>query len=302
PVRIIGNIISILEKSLIDTFGQGKKAKYAEGIVLALVVCILCGAVPWVLVVIAFNIHGIVALILMSVMCYFMLATKALRDESMKVYDALVNGSLEDSRRAVSMIVGRDTKNLDREGIIKATVETIAENFSDGVFAPIMYMAFGGPVLLYLYKGINTMDSMIGYKNDKYMYFGRFAAKLDDVANFIPSRMAGIILVVAAAFCKMDYKNAWKIFLRDRNNHASPNSAQTEAAVAGALGVQLAGNAYYFGKLFEKPTIGDPIREIEADDIVKANKLMYVASAISLIFCIAVLIGSGIAVDYLFFV
>ena len=207
--------------------------------------------------------------------CGQLLATRSLKDESMKVYDRLKNGTIDEARYAVSMIVGRDTKDLTEEGVTKAAVETVAENSSDGIIAPMLYMAIGGAPLMFLYKGINTMDSMLGYKNDRYLYFGRCAAKLDDVANFIPARISGWLMVLATVFAGMDTKNAAKIYKRDRRNHASPNSAQTEAAMAGALDVQLAGNAYYFGKLYEKPTIGDPIRPVETEDIKRANRLLY---------------------------
>lgn len=203
--------------------------------------------------------------------CGQLLATKSLKDESMKVYDRLKNGTIEEARYAVSMIVGRDTQSLTEEGVTKAAVETVAENSSDGIIAPMLYMAIGGIPLMFLYKGINTMDSMLGYKNDKYLYFGRCAAKLDDVANYIPARTSGWLMALSTVFVGMDTKNAVKIYRRDRRNHASPNSAQTEAAMAGALDVQLAGNAYYFGKLYEKPTIGDPIRPVEIEDIPQAR-------------------------------
>ena len=206
----------------------------------------------------------------------------------MKVYDRLKNGTLEEARYAVSMIVGRDTKALTETGVTKAAVETVAENASDGVIAPMLYMAIGGAPLMFLYKGINTMDSMLGYKNDRYLYFGRVAARLDDVANYIPARLSGWLMVAATVFTGMDTRNAAKIYRRDRRNHASPNSAQTEAAMAGALNIQLAGNAYYFGKLYEKPTIGDPNRPVETEDIKRANHLMYAASVLGLVLCVAV--------------
>ena len=198
----------------------------------------------------------------------------------MRVYDRLTKGTIEEARYAVSMIVGRDTQNLDAAGVTKAAVETVAENTSDGIVAPLFYMAIGGPALMFLYKGINTMDSMIAYKNDKYLYFGRCAAKLDDIANYIPARISAFLMIAAAAICGYDWKQAWKIFKRDRYNHASPNSAQTEAVMAGALDVQLAGNAFYFGKLYEKKTIGDAIRKPEPEDIPRANKILYVTAAL----------------------
>ena len=224
--------------------------------------------------------------ILETFWCYQLLATRSLRDESMKVYDALKKGTIQDARHAVSMIVGRDTAELTEKGVTKAAVETVAENTSDGVIAPMIYMAIGGVPLMFLYKGINTMDSMLGYKNDKYLYFGRCAAKLDDAANYLPSRISGALMVAGAFVIGLDSRNASRIFKRDSRNHASPNSAQTEAAMAGALDVQLAGNAYYFGKLYEKPTIGDAIREIETEDIRYANRLMYATAILGVILCI----------------
>ena len=233
---------------------------------------------PWVLLHLVFGLNVVVGVILEAFMCYQLLAVKSLKDESMKVYDALTGSTIEDARKAVSMIVGRDTQNLDQKGVAKAAIETVAENFSDGVIAPMFYMFIGGPVLMYIYKGINTMDSMLGYKNGKYIYFGRCAAKLDDAANFIPSRLAALLLIAAAYIGGFNGKGAVKIFKRDRFNHASPNSAQTESAAAGALDIQLAGNAYYFGKLYEKPTLGDSVKEPEAEDIKRVNKLMYIGS------------------------
>ena len=198
------------------------------------------------------------------------------------MYAQLIKNDLPAARKAVSRIVGRDTQNLTAEGVTKAAVETVAENASDGVIAPLLYMLIGGAPLALTYKAINTMDSMLGYKNEKYLYFGRAAAKLDDLANYIPSRLAALLWVAAAAFTGNDAKGAWRIWRRDRHNHASPNSAQTESACAGALGVQLAGPAYYFGEYYPKPTIGDALRPIEPQDILRANRMMYVASGFAL--------------------
>ena len=199
------------------------------------------------------------------------------------MYNELVRNDLSAARKAVSRIVGRDTQNLTAEGVTKAAVETVAENASDGVIAPLLYMLIGGAPLALTYKAINTMDSMLGYKNEKYLYFGRAAAKLDDVANYIPSRLAALLWVAAAAFTGNDAKGAWRIWRRDRRNHASPNSAQTESACAGALGVQLAGPAYYFGEYYPKPTIGDALRPIEPQDILRANRMMYAASMLAVV-------------------
>ena len=204
----------------------------------------------------------------------------------MKVYAPLKEGDLPAARRAVAMIVGRDTERLTEEGVAKAAVETVAENTSDGIVAPLIFLALGGPALGFFYKAVNTMDSMVGYKNERYLYFGRTAARLDDVLNFLPSRISAWLMILAAAILGMEGKNAKRIYLRDRKNHASPNSAQTEAVMAGALRVQLAGDAWYFGELYKKPTIGDPFRAVEPEDIVRANRLMYLTSALALAVCV----------------
>ena len=232
------------------------------------------------------QIHPYLAFAGETLLCYQLLAARALRDESVKVYKALRDGTLEEARKAVSMIVGRDTDRLDEIGVAKAAVETVAENASDGVIAPLLFLAIGGAPLGVLYKSINTMDSMVGYKNDRYLYFGRAAAKLDDLVNFIPARLAGVLLCLAARPAGFDGRNAWRIFRRDRKNHKSPNSAHTEAAAAGALDVQLAGSSYYFGKLVEKPTIGDPLRPVEPADILRCNRLMYAGTFLAMVlFC-----------------
>ena len=274
-----------------------EKKERIAGCVLWFGVVIASVGIPWGLLYLAGKVSFWLRFALETFWCYQLLATKSLKTESMKVYDRLKNGTLDEARYAVSMIVGRDTQSLTEEGVTKAAVETVAENASDGVIAPMLYMAIGGVWLMFLYKGINTMDSMLGYKNDKYLYFGRCAAKLDDVANYIPARLSGWLMVAASTFVKMDVKNAAKIYRRDRRNHASPNSAQTEAAMAGALEVQLAGNAYYFGKLYEKPTIGDGIRPVEVEDIRRSNRLLYATAILGAV--IFILIGS--AVRYCFF-
>lgn len=222
-------------------------------------------------------------------MTYRMLAACSLRRESMRVWKALKAGDVEAARKAVSMIVGRDTETLDEVQIAKAAVETVAENTSDGVIAPLFYMILFGTVGMWVYKAINTMDSMLGYKNDRYCYFGTCAAKLDDIVNFLPARLSAWLMILAAGILRMNLAGAIRIHLRDRRNHASPNSAQTESVCAGALDVQLAGNASYFGTVYEKPTIGDAIRQIEPDDIRRANRLMYVSAGCMVICGIALL-------------
>ena len=286
PVCLIGNLIAFLEKILRKIFPKTDKGELAAGTVEVILVCLLSGGIPFLILHILYGISVWAGFALETFWCYQLLATKSLKTESMKVYDRLKNGTLDEARYAVSMIVGRDTQSLTEEGVTKAAVETVAENASDGVIAPMLYMAIGGVWLMFLYKGINTMDSMLGYKNDKYLYFGRCAAKLDDAANYLPSRISGWLMVAGAFVIGLDSRNASRIFKRDSRNHASPNSAQTEAVMAGALDVQLAGNAYYFGKLYEKPTIGDAIREIETEDIRYANRLMYATAILGVIICV----------------
>ena len=288
PVILMGKTITFLEERLRALFPEDGAGKRRAGLVLVILMCIIWTAVPLLIFVAAIMIHKYVALAVMSFMCYRMLAIKSLKKESMNVYRALTEGTIEDSRAAVSRIVGRDTADLDEKGVTKAAVETVAENFSDGVCAPMFYMIIGGPVLMWLYKAVNTMDSMIGYKNERYIDFGRAAAKLDDAANYIPARIAGLAMVAAAGLTGLDRKGAARIWKRDRRNHASPNAAQTEAAAAGALGVQLAGNAYYFGELYEKPSIGDPLRPIEPEDIRRTNRLMMGATILTAIVFAAV--------------
>ena len=243
--------------------------------------------IPFVLLFILYKLSYVLGLFVESFICWQCLAAKGLEKESMKVYYALENEGLGAGRDAVSRIVGRDTEGLNEEEILKATVETISENTSDGVIAPLFYMAFGGGVMGCFYKAVNTMDSMIGYKNEEYIKFGRVAARLDDFINFVPARIAGILMVASAFLLGFDGKGAWRIFKRDRLNHASPNSAQTEAPCAGALGIMLAGDAWYFGKLYKKKTIGDSLRPIEREDIILANRLMYGTSFLMMgIICI----------------
>lgn len=297
PVRLIGSLISFLDKRLNSEAGynssenEANLTKYKRGVLLAFTVIFATFAVSVIILVAAYSINLYAGVIVEAVMTWQILATKCLRVESMRVYDALRTDGVEAGRRAVSMIVGRDTSVLDEAGVTRAAVETIAENTSDGVIAPMLYTAIGGPVLGFVYKAVNTMDSMLGYKNDKYMYFGRFAARLDDVVNFIPARISAY-LMIAAAFIggrQFDGKNAYRIFKRDRFNHASPNSAHTESVCAGALRVQLAGDAVYFGKLVKKKYIGDGLREIEYEDIKRANRLMYITAFLCELLSVAVM-------------
>lgn len=285
PIRLIGSMIAKLE-----LFFRKHMPKYekAAGTMLAITVLLLSLMVSAMILFVCYRVNLILGIAAESILCYYLLAAKCLKTESMKVYSAIAEKNIEKARLAVSMIVGRDTKPLDESGIIKATVETVAENTSDGVTAPIFYITLFGAAGGFAYKAANTMDSMLGYKNEKYINFGRFAAKLDDVLNFIPARLTALLMILSAYLLGFDGKNAWKIWRRDRLNHASPNSAQTEAVCAGALDIMLAGNAYYFGKLCEKKTIGDEIRPIEAEDICRVNRLMYCTAVMMLVILIAI--------------
>ena len=275
PVRIIGKGISFFERILRNIFPAGRKGERIAGVLLVILIVGCSVLVPAVILWLAYGYQFWLGFVLETFFCYQLLAAKSLQAESKKVYDALKTGDLEQGRYAVSMIVGRDTQNLSTEGVTKAAVETVAENTSDGIIAPLFYMMIGGAVLGFAYKAVNTMDSMVGYKNDRYQYFGTAAARLDDVLNYLPARISAWVMIGAAAILRMDGKNALKIYRRDHAKHASPNSAHTEAVMAGALQVQLAGDAWYFGKLHKKPFIGDDIRMISIEDICRSHRLMY---------------------------
>lgn len=284
----IGKLISGFEKLLRARLPKTSDGELKGGALLVVLV-LICSAGPvWAVLFILGEINPFLQLLLESLICWQCLAARCLSDAGNGVYDELIKKDLPAARQKVGWIVGRDTSELDENGVVCATVETIAENTSDGVIAPLIFMAIGGGVLGVLYKAINTMDSMIGYKNERYLYFGRAAAKLDDVVNFIPARISGLLMVPAAFFAGLDAKNAFRIFMRDRKNHTSPNSAQTESAAAGALGVRLGGDNIYFGKLVHKPTIGDADRPLEPDDILCTIRLMYSTFVLCLIMCMMI--------------
>uniref|UniRef100_UPI0040274BDA adenosylcobinamide-phosphate synthase CbiB n=1 Tax=Gemmiger formicilis TaxID=745368 RepID=UPI0040274BDA len=288
PVVLMGRCISALEKHLRTALPKTPRGELAGGAAVAAVLPLGTLAVTGLACWAAARLHPALGLALQMLWCGQALAAKGLAQESRNVYKELAKGDLPAARRAVARIVGRDTQNLTAAGVTRAAVETVAENTSDGVIAPLLYMLLGGAPLALTYKAINTMDSMLGYKNEKYLYFGRCAAKLDDAANWLPSRLAALLWVAAAALTGSSARGAWRIWRRDRRRHASPNSAQTESACAGALGVQLAGPAYYFGEYYDKPTIGDPLREIEPRDILRANRMMYAESLLALVLGLAV--------------
>ena len=282
PVVYMGKAISALEKQLRARLPKTPKGELWGGRILAFCLPVGTFALASLVCMGAAALHPLLGLAVQMFWCGQALAAKGLMQESTNVYRELLKPDLPAARIAVSRIVGRDTQALTTEGVTKAAVETVAENASDGVIAPLLYMLLGGAPLALTYKAINTMDSMVGYKNTQYLYFGRAAAKLDDVANYLPSRIAALLWVAAAALTGNDARSAWRIWRRDRRNHASPNSAQTESACAGALNVQLAGPAYYFGEYYKKPTIGDAVRPIEPEDIRRANRMMYAESLLAL--------------------
>ena len=284
PIRIIGSLCKTVEKFFRSIL---KRYLKVAGLLTWILVVFIVFIFNYLLLKVTYRINPSVTMILGSVMIYFCISTKALKIEGLKVVKYVIKDDIEGARKQLSYIVGRDTKNLDKESILKAVVETVAENMSDGVIAPLFYAGIGGAPLAFLYKAVNTMDSMFGYKNDKYIEFGYFPAKLDDVFNYIPARLSGYFIFIASFVLGLDYKNSFKIYKRDKNNHSSPNSAHPEAAVAGALNVQLGGPNYYFGKLVEKQTIGDDREKIDINKVNNTNNILYCSAVLG---CIMALI------------
>lgn len=295
PIRWVGSLIAFLEKRLRSRFPATPGGERSGGrwmVFAVLSACLICTVIMlYSCIIVSPRLHFAVSVVI----CAYMLAPRSLMEESSRVERFLEAGDLPAARQALSRIVGRDTESLDEEAVARAAVETVAENASDGVIAPLLYLALFGPVGGVLYKAVNTMDSMVGYHNDRYEHWGRCAARLDDAANLLPARISGVLLCAAAPLAGLDGVAAWRILWRDRLNHKSPNSAHTEAACAGALGVQLGGSSRYFGVRVDKPTIGDPLRPVEAADIRRANRLMYVGGLLSLLLCCA----GCIMLDYL---
>ena len=283
PVVGIGRLISLLERLFRRLLPKTKGGEIAAGACIWVLTVLISAGLPAALLYGAQKLSVWLRLALESVMCWQILATKSLRDESMKVFSALRGGTLDEAQQAVSMIVGRDTAQLDEKGVARAAVETVAENTSDGVIAPLLFLALGGAPLGFFYKAVNTMDSMLGYVEMPYKNIGLIPAKLDDVFNFIPARLSAFLMLAAGALLRLDVKNGWRIFRRDRYRHASPNSAQTESVCAGLLGLRLAGDAWYHGVLHRKAFIGDAVREIETDDIPRACRLMTVTALLALV-------------------
>ena len=286
PVVLIGRLISALEKKMRSTFPKTEKGeRLAGGLLWILVVLVSTGA-PALSLWICYHVHPWLGIGVESLMCWQILATKSLKDESMKVYTALESGDLEASRKAVSMIVGRDVSRLDDAGVTRAAVETVAENTSDGIVAPLLFLALGGAPLGFFYKAVNTMDSMLGYVEEPYRNIGFIPAKMDDVMNYLPARISAFLMLAAGTLLGLDGKNGWKIFRRDRRKHASPNSAQTESVCAGLLGLRLAGDAWYHGVLHKKEYIGDELRPIEHEDIPLACHLMMLTAVLALLLAV----------------
>lgn len=285
PVRGIGYIAKKLESLFRKIL---KKSLKTAGFLTWIFTILIVFAITFEIVSICKRINVYFGVIIEGILIYFCIASKGLVVEGYKVIKFLMKDDIDGARKQLSFIVGRDTGSLSREGIIKAVVETIAENMADGIIAPLFYAGIFGAPLAFAYKAVNTMDSMFGYKNDKYMEFGYFPAKLDDIFNYIPARVTGVLIIIAAGILGYDYKNSFKIYKRDRHNHTSPNSAHPEAAMAGALGVELGGANFYFGKLVEKPTIGDKIKEIEIRDVDKTARVLYLSSFIGVVLAILI--------------
>ena len=288
PVVLIGKLISLLEKLFRRLLPKTVAGERAAGGLIWIFTAGISFLVPWGILHLCGLVSPWLTLAVQSIMCWQIIAPRSLRDESMKVYTALKTGTIADARRAVSMIVGRDTEQLDAPAVARAAVETVAENASDGVIAPLLFLALGGAPMGFFYKAVNTMDSMLGYVEPPYKNVGCIPAKLDDVFNFIPARLSALLMLCAGVLCGMNVKNGWKIFRRDRYNHASPNSAQTESVCAGLLGLRLAGDASYHGVLHKKKYIGDALREITPEDIPASCKLMYVTTVLMVLLCVGI--------------
>lgn len=278
PVKFIGKYIKFFENKVLKKVHSDKELKYKYGFILLVTTCLIVYGSTFVILFVAKSINIYLFYILNIILLWTSIAPKCLANEAYKVYKELVNKNIDEARKKISYLVSRDTKELDFQSIAKATIETVFENTSDGIIAPLFFAAIGGTPLAMCYKAVSTLDSMVGYHNQKYEHFGFFSAKADDILNFIPARVSGLLIVVSSVFLNYDYKSSWEIFLRDRKNHKSPNSAHPEAAGAGALGLRLGGATSYFGKVTNKPYIGNKNKEIETTDIIKSVKLMYIST------------------------
>lgn len=283
PIRFIGNGISRTERELRKIF-KGPKLEKIGGVLLALMVVSGSYLLTYLLLWTADWLHPTFRWIGESFLIFQILATKSLDVESRKVYTQLKQGDILEARRFLSYIVGRDTTHLNEQEIIRGAVETVAENISDGIIGPLCCIFIGGAPLGMAYKAINTLDSMVGYTNEKYLHFGWASAKLDDLVNLIPARLTALFIVVSSGLLGYDGSNSLRILCRDSRNHKSPNSGYPEAAVAGALNIQIGGTNSYFGQRVEKPTIGDKLKELDTEDILRTIKIMYGASAVGMFF------------------
>ncbi|AOT72379.1 adenosylcobinamide-phosphate synthase CbiB [Geosporobacter ferrireducens] len=283
PIRFIGNGISSTERKL-RKFFKGATQEKIGGILLFVAVVSSSYLLTFLLLWFAQKLHPTIRFIVETFLIFQILATKSLDIESRKVYTQLKHGNILEARKYLSYIVGRDTTHLDEKEIVRGAVETVAENISDGIIGPLMYIFIGGAPLGMAYKAVNTLDSMVGYKNEKYLHFGWASAKLDDLANIIPARLTAFFIVISAGLLRYDWLNSFKILKRDRRNHKSPNSGYPEAAVAGALNIQIGGTNSYFGQMMEKPTIGDKLKELDKEDLLRTIRIMYGASAIGVLF------------------
>ncbi|HBE9553195.1 adenosylcobinamide-phosphate synthase CbiB [Clostridioides difficile] len=281
PVRFIGKLINFTQGIIRKVSKNDRQLKFGGFILWFITVGITYLTTYAIVKLFSFNI--LLSIVVNSFIIYTTLATKCLKDEALKIYNVLKTENIEKSRIQLSYIVGRDTTNLSEPEIIRATVETVAENTVDGIIAPMFYAFIGGAPLAMAYKAINTLDSTVGYKNKKYKDIGFASAKIDDIANYIPARISVILMTIGSFFLNYNYRNCFKISIRDRKNHKSPNCAFSEGAVSGALGIQLGGTNVYFGEKVYKPTIGDKLREIDKEDIIKTNKIMYASSFVSML-------------------
>ncbi|MBB6214605.1 adenosylcobinamide-phosphate synthase [Anaerosolibacter carboniphilus] len=283
PIRFIGNGIKATE-NMLRRFFKGEKQERVGGIFLTIIIVFLAYGLTYLLMYGAEKVHPYLKLGLETFLIFQILATKSLDRESRKVYTQLQQENLPEARKYLSYIVGRETKDLNEQEIARGAIETVAENISDGIIAPLFYICIGGAPLGMAYKAINTLDSMVGYKNEKYLNFGRASARLDDFVNYIPARLTAFFIIIASAFTGYDWKNGYRITKRDCRNHKSPNSGYPESAVAGALGIQIGGTNTYFGEKVYKPTIGEPIRQLEKEDIQRTIEIMY-ATSLTGMFC-----------------
>lgn len=281
PIRFIGKLINFTQGIIRKVFKSDKQLKFG-GFILWFITVGITYLITYSIVKL-FSFNGLLSVVVNGFIIYTTLATKCLKDEALKIYNVLKTGDIEKSRTQLSYIVGRDTTTLSESEIIRATVETVAENTVDGIIAPMFYAFIGGAPLAMVYKAINTLDSTVGYKNEKYKDIGFASAKIDDVANYIPARISVVLMTIGSFFLRYNYRNCFKISIRDRKNHKSPNCAFSEGAVSGALGIQLGGTNVYFGEKVYKPTIGDKLRVIDKEDIIKTNKIMYASSFVSIL-------------------